>query len=137
VTEIRAARREEIDEVMALWREAAAEPGVPDEPAAVAALLDRDAESLLVAVDGDRLVGAIVAAWDGWRGSMYRLAVLPDHRRAGVGLELVNAAEDLLRSRGARRIQALVYETDVRARAFWEAAGYVLDERLVRYVRDG
>ncbi len=136
MTEIRAASRADVEAVLGLWRDAAAEPGVPDSPEAVTALLDRDQESLLVATDGSDIVGAIVAAWDGWRGSIYRLAVLPDHRRAGLGLELVNAAEDALRTRGARRIQALVYVKDDRARAFWEAAGYDLDERLVRYVRD-
>jgi ribosomal protein S18 acetylase RimI-like enzyme len=36
-------------------------------------------------------VGTLVAAWDGWRGNMYRLAVLPEHRRAGIGRELVDA----------------------------------------------
>jgi ribosomal protein S18 acetylase RimI-like enzyme len=134
--EVRPARRDEIAAILRLWAEAAAEPGVPDGPEAVEALLDRDEGSLIVGVVDGELAGAIVAGWDGWRGSIYRLAVLEVHRREGLGLHLVNEAEAFLRARGARRIQALVYANDDRARAFWEAAGYALDERLVRYVRD-
>jgi ribosomal protein S18 acetylase RimI-like enzyme len=37
--------------------------------------------------DGE-IVGALIAAWDGWRGNMYRLAVREGHRREGIGLAL-------------------------------------------------
>ena len=134
--EVRPARRDEIPAILRLWADAAAEPGIPDGPEAVEALLDRDEGSLIVGVVDGELAGAIVAGWDGWRGSIYRLAVLEAHRREGLGLQLVNEAEAFLRGRGAHRIQALVYANDDRARSFWEAAGYVLDERLVRYVRN-
>lgn len=30
------------------------------------------------------MVGSLIAAWDGWRGSFYRLAVLPERRREGL-----------------------------------------------------
>lgn len=134
--EVRPARREEIPAILRLWADAAAEPGIPDGPEAVEALLDRDEGSLIVGVVDGELAGAIVAGWDGWRGSIYRLAVLEAHRREGLGLHLVNEAESFLRTRGAHRIQAMVYANDEGARSFWESAGYVLDERLVRYVRD-
>jgi ribosomal protein S18 acetylase RimI-like enzyme len=134
--EVRPARRNEIAAILQLWADAAAEPGIPDGPEAVESLLDRDEGSLIVGVVEGELAGAIVAGWDGWRGSIYRLAVLEAYRRVGLGLQLVNEAEAFLRARGAQRIQALVYANDDGARAFWEAAGYVLDERLVRYVRD-
>lgn len=133
---IRPAAPGELDAVLALWRDEAAEPGVPDSPESLHALLGRDDRSLLVAVEGDVIVGAIIAGWDGWRGSIYRLAVRASRRRGGLGLALVREAERTLRARGARRIQALVYANDERARAFWSAAGYALDERLVRYVHD-
>jgi hypothetical protein len=40
-------------------------------------LLEDGDGALLVAEADGRVVGAIVAGWDGWRGNMYRLAVLP------------------------------------------------------------
>src|SRR5215217_7988707 len=64
----------------------------------------RDPGALLVARRDGRVVGTLIAAWDGWRGNMYRLAVAVDHRRRGVGLELVRAGERRLYECGARRV---------------------------------
>lgn len=64
--------------------------------------------ALLVAERENQIVGALIAAWDGWRGNMYRLAVRDDDRREGIGLALIRAGEDYLRQRGARRVTALV-----------------------------
>lgn len=48
---------------------------------------------LLVAESGSTIVGALIAAWDGWRGNMYRLAVLPASRRHGVAMKLARIVQ--------------------------------------------
>lgn len=92
--------------------------------------------ALLVAEREGEVVGALIAAWDGWRGNMYRLAVRDEHRRRGIGLALTRAGEDYLRERGARRVTALVAFDDDEAGAFWEAAGYPADREIGRRVRN-
>jgi ribosomal protein S18 acetylase RimI-like enzyme len=82
------------------------------------------------------ILGVLIAAWDGWRGNMYRLAVRPEHRRRGIGLALVRAGEEHLRRQGARRITALVGYEDELAAAFWESAGYPRDREIGRRVRN-
>jgi len=82
------------------------------------------------------IVGALIAAWDGWRGNMYRLAVRDDHRRKGIGLALTRAGEDYLRRCGARRVTALVAFDDEAAEAFWESADYPLHREMGRRVRN-
>ena len=84
MVEIRSGRGTDVEAVLELWRAAYA-PGVatPDTVRALERLLDRDPGALLVAVADDRVVGTLIAAWDGWRGDMYRLAVHPDHRGGG------------------------------------------------------
>lgn len=99
-------------------------------------LLAETPGSLLVADDGGALVGTLIAAWDGWRGNMYRLTVLREHRRRGVGLTLVRAGEEYLRRQGAYRITALVGHQDEIASAFWESAGYPRDVQIGRRVRN-
>jgi len=89
----------------------------------------------MVAELGGVLVGTLVAAWDGWRGNMYRLAVLPVHRRIGIALALVRAGEERLVSLGAQRITALVVSSHDDATGFWVAAGYEHDLRMARYVK--
>ncbi len=85
---------------------------------------------------GGTLVGTLIAAFDGWRGNMYRLAVLAEHRRRGVGLTLVRAGEERLRRQGALRITALVGHEDEVAAAFWESVGYPQDREIGRRVRN-
>jgi GNAT superfamily N-acetyltransferase len=102
-------------------------PNVRDDQAALTTLLARDPEALLVAEHEGIVVGALIAASDGWRGNVYRLAVLPDRRRRGIAIELVRVGENRLRATGARRISALVAEADEAAVSLWRAAGYALD----------
>ena len=84
---------------------------------------------------GGRLVGTIVAGWDGWRGNLYRLAVLPTARRRGIALRLVAEAERRLAEKGAIRLSALVMSEHDPAVALWLAAGYARDPRVGRFVR--
>jgi ribosomal protein S18 acetylase RimI-like enzyme len=107
-----------------------------DTPEAVERLIATDPGSLLVALEGTELVGAVVAAFDGWRGNFYRLAVAPTRRRQGIGTRLVRAGEERLRARGATRVTALVAYEDEDARAFWTALGYPPDPAIGRHVRN-
>lgn len=131
---VRPARQEDLDAVLALWGGARSAHAVTeDTPERVAALLEHDA--LLVAeVDGD-VVGAVIAAFDGWRGNFYRLAVAPAVRRRGIGAQLVAAGEAHLRAAGAPRVTALVAFDDDVARGFWAAVGYDADHEIGRMVR--
>jgi ribosomal protein S18 acetylase RimI-like enzyme len=97
----------------------------------------RASSSLFVAETAEgELVGALIAAWDGWRGNMYRLAVHPGHRRHGIGRQLLDAGEAHLRAVGGRRVTALVAHDDPVAAGFWDAAGYPVDAEIGRRVRN-
>ena len=132
---VRPGRPGDIPAVLELWRAAEAVPSVSDDPASLGRLLEVSGDALLVAEDGGRLVGTIIAGWDGWRGNLYRLAVLPAARRRGVALRLVAEAERRLATKGARRLSALVMSEHDPAAALWLAAGYHADHRVGRYVR--
>lgn len=97
---------------------------------------DENPAALMVAEAESRLIGAVIAAWDGWRGTIYRLAVEEDRRRHGVGLQLTRAAENYFREREVERITALVPFDDAAASAFWDAAGYPSDPAIGRRVRN-
>lgn len=98
-------------------------------------VIDSPAALLVAERDGD-VVGALIAAWDGWRGNMYRLAVSEGCRRQGIGRALTRAGEDYLRECGARRVTALVAFDDEVAGGFWDSAGYPLDREIGRRVRN-
>jgi len=136
---VRPAGRADIAAVLALWERArSAAASTPDTPETVARLLDAGPGSLLVAERGPEraIVGALIAAWDGWRGNMYRLAVDPAHRRTGIALALVRAGERQLAALGARRVTALVAHDEPDAVGLWAAAGYARDADIARFVRN-
>ena len=84
------------------------------------------------------VVGSVIGGWDGWRGNIYRLAVAPDARRHGLARRLVQEAERMLVSKGARRISALVERHEAHAVGFWDALsdrGWRRDERMLRYIK--
>jgi ribosomal protein S18 acetylase RimI-like enzyme len=135
---IRAATTADIADVLELWSQArSANASTPDTPEALEALLSASPGALLVAAEpeADGIVGALIAAWDGWRGNMYRLAVHPHRRREGIARALVEAGERRLRTKGARRITALVAHEEVEAVGFWTEAGYARDTTIARFVK--
>ena len=131
---MRTATKDDIPEVLAFWRDEA-EPTSTDSSEAVAALLARDPGALLVAEADGAIVGSVVAAWDGWRGSVYRLAVAERCRRAGLGRALLAAAEARLAELGARRMHAIVVGSSHGAVGFWEASGWDHQQGQRRYAK--
>lgn len=84
--------------------------------------------------DGD-VIGSLIVAWDGWRGSFYRLAVDTAWRRRGIATALVRAGEERLRELGAIRLTALVASADREAIGLWRSVGYECQPGTSRYVR--
>jgi ribosomal protein S18 acetylase RimI-like enzyme len=121
--------------VLALWREAQAEPSRTDDRESITSLIRHDPSALVVAESAGQIVGSVVAAWDGWRGSIYRLAVAPSHRRMGLGRRLVSEAEQRLARAGAVRCQAIVVESDAVATAFWRTSGWEQQAERLRFVK--
>ncbi|MFP5388321.1 MAG: GNAT family N-acetyltransferase [Thermoleophilia bacterium] len=134
---IRRCRNEDAQAVLDLWgRERSGHASTSDRLEDVQRLIDDSPAALLIAERDGEIVGALIAAWDGWRGNMYRLAVRNNCRREGIGIALTRAGEEYLLGRGARRVTALVAFEDEAAGAFWEAAGYPQDQEIGRRVRN-
>jgi len=131
---LRPATEADVPAVLALWIDAGAHPTTTDDALSVRAVLARDGEALVVAERRGRLVGTLIATWDGWRGNMYRLAVRPEERRRGIAARLVRHAETRLRAEGCRRVTALVARDDEGAVEFWTALRYA-PHPMERYVR--
>lgn len=134
---VRRCEQGDLPGVLALWGQARSEhASTPDRVDDVERLVAESPAALLVAERDGEIVGALIAAWDGWRGNMYRLAVRDECRREGIGITLTRAGEEYLRRCGAGRVTALVAFEDEAAGAFWESAGYPLDPVIGRRVRN-
>ena len=135
VVSIRPAVAGDVAAILELWSTAGAEPSHTDDPDALATLIRHDGQTLLVAVADRRIVGTVIAGWDGWRGSIYRLVVARGHRRQGLGRRLLGEAERHLAAKGARRLQAVVVASDPGATGFWRMSGWEEQEDRLRFVR--
>ncbi|MEV7521757.1 GNAT family N-acetyltransferase [Streptomyces sp. NPDC091371] len=132
---IRAAVPADAENVLAFWKEAAEGTSITDDVEGVTGLVTRDPEALILAESDGRLVGSVIAGWDGWRASLYRLAVLPSHRRRGIAGALLEAAERRFVAVGGRRGDAMVLEANERAHRVWAAAGYHREDHWRRWVK--
>lgn len=132
---IRTGTADDIPALPALWRAADSAPTVTDDEASIVALLANDPGSLLVAEQEGEVIGSLIAAWDGWRGSFYRLAVDPRWRRRGLATALVAAGEQRLIALGAVRLTAIVATDEEAALDLWASAGYRRQSARARFVR--
>ncbi|MFF5307247.1 GNAT family N-acetyltransferase [Streptomyces sp. NPDC013161] len=132
---IRSAALSDIDAVLAFWREAAEGTSISDDRDGVARLITRDPDALILAERDGRLVGSVIAGFDGWRCHLYRLAVHPEQRRQGIGSALLSAAEERFVALGGRRGDAMVLERNETGQHAWRAAGYAPEEQWRRWVK--
>src|SRR5690349_3548795 len=86
---IRPCTPRDVPQVLAFWKTSAAASNQTDTARGLHRRLQRDRQLFLLAWDGPVLVGSIIGGWDGWRGSIARLAIHPYYRRAGLGRLLV------------------------------------------------
>ncbi|MEV7426475.1 MULTISPECIES: GNAT family N-acetyltransferase [unclassified Streptomyces] len=132
---IRPAGLPDIEAVLRFWREAAEGTSISDDHDGVARLISTDPEALLLAERDGLLTGTVIAGFDGWRCSTYRLAVHPDHRRLGIGGALLAAAEERFVRLGGRRGDAMVLNRNELGQHAWRAAGYGPQPQWTRWVK--
>ena len=85
---------------------------------------------LLVGEIGGTVVGAVMAGFDGVRGWIYHLAILPEHRRRGFATRLVRSAEQGLRFLGCPKVNLQVRPTNQDVVEFYRSVGYQVEERV-------
>ena len=117
---------EDYDEVYALWENVGdgIHLRVSDELDEIRKKIERDPNLFLVAQTGDAIIGTVLGGFDGRRGMMYHLAVLPAYRRKGIASRLVDALEEKLREKGCIRYYLLVTKDNQEAINFYEKRGW-------------
>jgi hypothetical protein len=133
---VRTAESADLDGVLELWRAAAHRESATDNIEALTAVLDHPHATLLVASDGDVLVGTALPAWDGWRSTVYRVVSRPGwEAHEEIGLALIAAAVTWLGQFGREAASAPVGD-NADAHRLWQRAGFRHDARTLRFVHD-
>lgn len=113
-----------------LWRQVFGYDAPHNDPAlAIDKKLAVDA-MLYVALAEERLIGSVMAGYDGHRGWIYSLAVAPDCRGRGVGASLLKHVETQLTERGCMKINLQVMAGNEAVEAFYQKHGYLTEQRI-------
>lgn len=114
--------------VVALWRGCGLARPQNDPHKDIARKLRVNPEWFLVAINATgRVVGTVMAGYEGHRGWINYLSVAPELQRGGLGRHLMHAAEARLRAAGCPKINLQVRPENRAAVAFYERIGFVVE----------
>ena len=85
---------------------------------------------IFVAEDNGSIIGACMAGYDGHRGWLYAVGVLPEHRRKHVGTQLIHFAMQALKSLGCKKVNLQIRSTNTQVASFYQSLGFAHENRL-------
>jgi ribosomal protein S18 acetylase RimI-like enzyme len=127
--EIRPFRPSDLNQVIGLWRSCNLIRPWNDPEKDIARKLRVNPEWFLVANLGEEIVGSIMVGYEGHRGWINYLAVAAPFRCRGIGTQLMERAEKILRAVGCSKINLLVrVGNEPELSRFYVGLGFRLDE---------
>lgn len=121
---IRAMRLADYARVRAIWKKTEGMCLEPDDSLdGIRLYLARNKGLCFVAVAGRRVVGAVLCGHDGRRAILRHLAVVPAHRRMGIGRALVSRSLAALGAQGISRCNLFVMKDNPLGLRYWEGLG--------------
>lgn len=126
--------------VMALWHTCGLTRPWNDPRKDIARKLTIQRELFLVGEVDGRLVASVMAGYEGHRGWVNYLAVLPERRGRGHGAALMRVVEERFIALGCPKASLLVRSTNEAVLAFYHRLGYAVDDAIPlgkRLIPDG
>ncbi len=114
--------------VIALWQECGLTRPWNDPHRDIIRKLAVQAHMFLVGESDGRVVGSVMAGYEGHRGWINYLAVSPAYQGRGYGRLLMERAEQLLSEAGCPKINLQVRSTNTEVIAFYDTLGYSVDD---------
>lgn len=129
---IRTLQAHDYDAAYALWLSC---PGmrlndIDDSRAGFERFLARNPDTCFAALEDLRIVGVIMAGYDGRRGYLYHAAVDAACRHRGIGRVLVETALRALREQGVAKAALVVFDRNEDGKRFWEKMGFAARDDL-------
>ncbi|HLA42874.1 MAG TPA: GNAT family N-acetyltransferase [Aggregatilineales bacterium] len=92
------------------------------------AVLGRNPDTCFVVEENGRILAAACGLYDGRRGFVQSVAVLPDERGKGYGSMVVRATVDALLRLGTKRIRLFVKKSNGTVPQFYEKLGFEIHD---------
>jgi ribosomal protein S18 acetylase RimI-like enzyme len=124
---IRNVSLDDIEKVIALWGECGLTVPWNDPKKDFQRKFEHSPQWFLIAEAEGNVIASAMYAYDGHRGNVNYLAVLPQFQKRGVGERLMVDIEDKLTKMGCPKINLLIRDTNVDVLNFYESLGYKTD----------
>ena len=133
--DIRVMTIEDYEGVYSLWQsiDGFAIRSIDDSREGVERFISRNPNTSVVAVDGDKVVGAILCGHDGRRGCLYHVCVNKDYRLRGVGKSMVVFCMNALKDEHINKVSLIAFTKNDIGNAFWKQIGWTKREDLNYY----
>ena len=132
---IRKATSNDIPDILMIWGKAGlpTRPKGRDKPENIAKQMSQANMWILIGEIEKEIVGVVLVSHDTRKGWINRLATIPEKRRSGIGLKLLEEAEKSLIEAGIEIFTALILEDNLPSRKLFEKANYVCHENVTYY----
>lgn len=130
--EIRKMTIDDYDGVYALWMSCRnmGFNDVDDSREGIARFLDRNPETVFVAVENGETEGIILGGHDGRRGFIHHMAVRESYRRTGLGTKLAETCLEAMKRENISKVALVAFKYNEAGNAFWEAQGFTVRDDL-------
>ena len=86
-----------------------------------------------------KIIATAMAGYDGHRGYIYYLAVLPEHQKKRIGSSILSIIEQKLYKLGCPKINLFVRNTNIKVKAFYKTNNYEMQDSQIygkRLIKD-
>ena len=124
---------EDYKEIIKLWKniEGVGINEYDDSKKSIRKFLQMNPKTCFVAEkENIEIIGTILGGYDGRRGLIYHLMVKSEHRKTGIGKELIEKVEKEFKKQGIKRIYIVTFKENEIGNKFWEKNGYEIRESI-------
>lgn len=117
---------EDYPKIYELWRsiEGFGIRSLDDSYEGIARFLKRNPTTSVVAVEENKIVGAILCGHDGRRGCFYHVCVAKEFRKHGIGKQMVGIAIEALKKEGINKVSLIAFKKNEIGNQFWRRIGW-------------
>lgn len=83
-----------------------------------------------VAQKDKKLIGTVMAGYDGHRGWIYSISVHPEYRKQGIGSQLIAYTQRQLEDLGCLKVNLQILESNEAVQKFYLANGFSVEQRI-------
>ncbi len=121
LVQIKQMKQSDLPEVLLLWEKAGLDITSPEKELLA---LQNNPNTCFVLTKDEKIIGAVLGAFNGRRAWVYHLSIHPAYQHMGYGSLLLKKVESELKKKGAYRIHLGVAFTNLKVLPFYENHGY-------------